>query len=253
MYRDNGVNALGGLPAATTLYNDPAELAKYDVVIVDCVGGQQNKTAAQRGNLETYANGGGRLFTSHYGYVWLYDQPNTISFTSTATWNPEQASPADQDAFIDVGFPAGQQFGRWVYAVGAQAATSTMAVPKIRVKTVRRDFDAVLTPAERWVYGTPSGQGVSPEVPLQYAFNTPLAARPADKCGRVLFSDFHVSAAAPSPRARRGRSLRRRRCSSTSSSTSPRASRRTWRAARRSPALSSACSAAPRATAVAAC
>ncbi|MBL8957468.1 MAG: hypothetical protein JNK82_42235 [Myxococcaceae bacterium] len=199
LYRDNGVNPLGGLPAATTLYNDPTELAKYDVVVIDCVGGESNKSAAQRGNLESYANNGGRVFTSHYGYVWLYNDPNTISFTGTATWQPEQPSPSNQDAYIDVTSMAGQRFGQWVYAVGAQAATSTMAIPKIRVNTVRRDFNSVIAPAERWVWGTPTGTGNAPEVPLQYAFNTPLAAAPADKCGRVLFSDFHVSSGGSFP------------------------------------------------------
>jgi len=199
LYRDNGVNALGGLPAASTLYDNPTELAKYDVVMFDCVGGRQNKTAAARMNVESYANNGGRVFTSHFGYVWLYNQPNNISFTATAGWNPDQISPPSQDAFIDVGSTYGQRFRDWVYAVNAQAATSTMAVPKIRVNTVRRDFDSVIAPAERWVFGTPSGTGVTPEVPLQYAFNTPLAAQAADKCGRVLFSDFHVSSGGTFP------------------------------------------------------
>jgi hypothetical protein len=79
-----------------------------------------------------------------------------------------------------------------------------MAVPKVRVNTVRRDFDAVIPPAERWVYGTPSGNGSTPEIPLQYAFNTPLAAAPADKCGRVLFSDFHVSSGGTFPQCTTG-------------------------------------------------
>ncbi len=199
LYRDNGVNPLGGVPAASTLYGSSTELAKYDVVLVDCVGLESDKSVAERGNLETYANTGGRVFTSHYGYVWLYNQPNNISFTSTASWQPEQASPANQDAFIDVTSMYGQRFGQWVYAVNAQAATSTVAQPKIRVNTVRRDFNAVVAPAERWVWGTPTGTGSAPEVPLQYAFNTPLAAPAADKCGRVLFSDFHVSSGGSFP------------------------------------------------------
>src|SRR5204863_9047210 len=85
-----------------------------------------------------------------------------------------------------------------------EAATSTAAVPKIRVNTVRRDFDTVVAPAERWVFGTPSGTGIAPEVPLQYAFNTPLAAQAADKCGRVLFSDFHVSSGGTFPTCTQG-------------------------------------------------
>jgi len=207
MYRDNGVNPFGGLPAATTLYNTPGELAKYDVVIADCVGSEQTRTTAQRSNIESYANGGGRMFTSHFGYVWLYDQPAANSFTATATWNPGQANPPDQDGYIDVSFVKGQTFAQWIAAVNAQAVTSTPAVPRIRVNTVRRDFDAVNAPAERWVFGTRNGSAVAgnnPAIPLQYAFNTPLAAAQADKCGRVLFSDFHVSSGGTFPNCTAG-------------------------------------------------
>ena len=207
MYRDNGVNPFGGLPAATTLYNSPAELAKYDVVIADCVGSQQNKSTTQRGNVEAYANGGGRVFTSHYGYVWLYDQPAANSLTATASWNPGQADPPDQDGYVDVSFLKGQTFAQWLYAVNAQAVTSTLTVPRVRVNAVRHDFDAVNAPAERWVYGSTDGNAVNagnPAIPLQYAFNTPLAALPADKCGRVLFSDFHVSSGGNFPNCNSG-------------------------------------------------
>ena len=168
----------------------------------DLVGFQDNKTVAQRANVENYANGGGRLFTSHYGYVWLFNQPNSISFTATATWTPDQFSPPSQDGYIDVSFLKGQTFAQWVYAVNAQAVTSTLMTPRIRVNNVRNDFSAVFAPAERWVYGTANGAAVAannPAIPLQYAFNTPLAAAPADKCGRVLFSDFHVSSGGTFP------------------------------------------------------
>ena len=207
MYRDNGVDPLGGLPAAATLYNTPAELAKYDVVIADCVGFEATKTTGQRGNVESYANGGGRLFTSHYGYVWLYNLPVANSFTPTATWNPDQFGPPDQDAYIDVSFLKGQTFAQWIYAVNSQAVTSTLAVPRVRINQVRHDFEAVNAPAERWVFGTANGGPVTATnlaIPFQYAFNTPIAALPADKCGRVLFSDFHVSSGGVFPNCTAG-------------------------------------------------
>jgi hypothetical protein len=196
-YRDNGAQGPGGnTPTANTLYGSPSELQKYDMVVIDCVGSEVNRTVTHRSNLEQYANTGGRLFLSHFAYVWLYPtttsgtQPN--SFSPTATWQPRQTNPPNQDAFIDTSFPGGQTFAQWVYMVGAQAASSTLQTPRIRVNTVRRDMNAIHPPAERWVWGTPNGTGTSPEVPLQYTFNTPVAAAPENQCGRVLFSDFHV-------------------------------------------------------------
>ena len=96
-YRDNGAWFDGGTasPPASTLFNSLAEMRKYDMIILDCVGGEQPKTTAQRANLEAYANAGGRVFASHYAYVWLYhravDPGNNIvdagiSFTTTANW-----------------------------------------------------------------------------------------------------------------------------------------------------------------------
>jgi len=194
-YVDNGADFTGGAPAATALFDSLAEMQKYDMIVLDCVGSEVPKTATERANLEAYANAGGRVFASHFSYVWLYGTPTPNSFTATATWNVGQNSPPNQDAYIDTTFAKGQLFGQWVYTVGVQAASSTPAVPKIRVNTVRHDFDAVIPPAERWVYGTANGNAISggnPAIPLQYAFNTPTSSPPANQCGRVLFSDFHV-------------------------------------------------------------
>jgi hypothetical protein len=189
-YRDNGQVFSTSTPDAGTLFDDPNELRKHDMVILDCVGEQQRKTKQQRLNMEAYANAGGRIFASHYAYVWLYgrasDQnPHTISFTGTASWNVKQDEPPDQDAFIDTSFAKGATFAEWVGLVGAGASASP---PQIRINTVRHDLDAVIPPAQRWVYGSPGDGGI----PFQYTFNTPVSQPPANQCGRVLFSDFHV-------------------------------------------------------------
>lgn len=198
-YRDNGAT-YGTTPSAATLFDSLAEMRKYDMIILDCVGSQQTKSISRRANMEAFANAGGRIFASHFAYVWLYNRAldpngnniaNSISFTGTANWQVNQASPSNQDANIDISFPKGVTFAEWVQLVNAQAATSTPAVPRIRINTVRRDMSAVNPPSQRWVYGVGSG-GTPTNVPFQYTFNTPTAASAANQCGRVLFSDFHV-------------------------------------------------------------
>ena len=58
----------------------------------------------------------------------------------------------------------------------------------------RRDFDAVISPSQRWLYWDRTNRaGMTTEVPLHYTFNTPVAAPASSQCGRVLFSDFHVA------------------------------------------------------------
>ncbi|GMU61339.1 MAG: hypothetical protein AMXMBFR34_31020 [Myxococcaceae bacterium] len=197
-YRDNGAQYPGGATAAATLFDNLNEMRKYDMIILDCVGSQQIKSIARRANLEAYANAGGRVFASHFAYVWLYNRAvdpggnnvaSPISFTATATWTPGQSTPPNQDAFIDTSFPKGLTFAQWVQLVNAQAASSTPMVPRIRINTVRNDMSAVIPPAQRWVYGS---NGALMNLPFQYTFNTPTTATPANQCGRVLFSDFHV-------------------------------------------------------------
>lgn len=191
-YRDNGGRIGTTTPAASTLWNDLNELRKYDMVILDCVASEQPKTFLQRQNMEQYANAGGRIFASHFAYVWLYGNPSAISFTSSATFAPGSSSPANQDARIDTSFPKGQTFAQWVQYVNAQAATSTPMVPRIRITTVRHDLTAINNPpGQRWVYGN-AGGSTAENTPFQYTFNTPTTAQPANQCGRVLFSDFHV-------------------------------------------------------------
>ncbi|PZR18667.1 MAG: hypothetical protein DI536_01950 [Archangium gephyra] len=197
-YKDNGANFVGGAnTSAATLFDNVNEMRKYDMIILDCVGGEQLKTTARRNNMVAYANAGGRIFASHFAYVWLEGRavdPNgnaithNISFSGTATWN-HAGDPPNQDAFIDTSFPKGQTFADWVQLVNAQATTSTPATPRIRINTVRRDTSAIIPPAQRWVYGS---SGSTTGIPFQYTFNTPTTAPQADQCGRVLFSDFHV-------------------------------------------------------------
>ncbi len=204
-YRDNGAAFTGGTTAnygASLLFDNLNEMRKYDMIILDCVASEQRKTIQQRNNLEAYANAGGRVFASHFAYVWLYGSARSgntnvthnISFTSTATWSPNQSSPYNQDARVDTSFPKGQTFAEWIHLpeVNAQATTSTVADPRIRINVVRHDMSAVNGAlAQRWVHGD-ARNGTS-NIPFQYTFNTPTTAPVQNQCGRVLFSDFHIS------------------------------------------------------------
>ncbi len=203
-YRENGALFGGSSVPADTLFNDLNEMRKYDMIILDCKGGEHLKPIAQRNRMVQYANGGGRIFASHFAYSWLFDQAldpqgnrvaNSNSFTGTAEWDVIDTYPGNQDARIDTGFPKGVSFAEWVQLVNAQAATSTTAIPRIRILTVRNDTNRIIAPAQRWVYGSivRNGQMTTPEdIPLQYTFNTPTTVPAAEQCGRVLFSDFHV-------------------------------------------------------------
>jgi hypothetical protein len=197
------------------LYSNAAALARYDQVIFACNGdpGQASMDDADRTRVLNYLNAGGRVFASHYAYRWL----NSFSpFSQTATWAVDQGRPEDPNPIlgnIDTSFPKGQVFADWLGVVGALANASP---PRISINVSRHDLNplpnppgtGVTSPAQRWisVHSTlPNGSPFPTRddqnrtiqnyvgAPQHYTFNTPWSAPAAQQCGRVLFSDFHVS------------------------------------------------------------
>ena len=202
MYADNGAVINASTPAASLLYTHASELAEYDMVLFECVGDQEPKAAGDQQLVIDYANAGGRVFATHFSYVWL-TTPTTSGpkpFSQTAGWDVDQnpeTSPRSPRRSIRArrATPRRRRGGSrsrpWLAELGASPSLG-----QIDVQVPRRDFDAVSatpgtadgTPAQRWLFaGT---------APLSYSFDTPIAyapsPRPAERCG-VLFNDFHVS------------------------------------------------------------
>ena len=160
-----------------------------------------------------YANAGGRVFATHYSYVWMTNNdgtsaasPGPLPFSQTASWLVDQQQVDVLTATVDQTLqsdPATQArrvaFAQWLKAVGA----STVA-GQIAIEQARDDLTAVSpiiataarTPPQRWLYATTPFSA-----PLHYTFDTPVAYAPSPlptkQCGRVLFSDFHVANADP--------------------------------------------------------
>src|SRR5262249_4988967 len=95
--------------------------------------------------------------------------------------------------------PKGIAFAQWLNIVGGLNASLPSTnppwnpPPKITIQESRHDVnDPVVSPAERWLYTT---TGDSPDIAsLQhYTFNTDWTKPANDQCGRVLYSDFHVT------------------------------------------------------------
>jgi hypothetical protein len=173
----NGSNAGNGTPAASVLWGNPNELAKYDMVLNPCEGAQILKSASDQQNTIGYTDKGGRLFTTHYGYTWLF---NDAPFNTTATWDIGHGAFPNVTAFIDVSFQKGKDFSAWLKGVGALNGPNQMALAD-----ARWDFDKANAPSRRFMYSNSN--------PLQYDFQTPVNQPPQNQCGRVLFSDFHVT------------------------------------------------------------
>jgi hypothetical protein len=183
IYKNNGSHLGDATPSGASLAGNIDTLRRYDMVILECEGGPQNKTGPERQNLVQYANSGGRMFVTHFEYTYLYQ---TMPFSGAATWNVGQPYPTVENAplvgLIDQTFPKGMAFAQWLQLVGA-----SMTPGQIQIFAPRHDVDGVVAPTQRWVYT----QG--PDTLQQFTFNTPVGDPEEKQCGRVLFSDFHVS------------------------------------------------------------
>jgi hypothetical protein len=209
LYQDNGATIDATTPAASVLYGSATELAKYDMTLFECVGERVPKTAAEQQRVIAYANAGGRVLATHFSYVWLTDsdgQPGTntgpVPFSQTATWLVDQKQVPSAVANVDQslqGDPETQArriaFAAWLVGVGA--STTLGRVPLTAVRNDLHDVTATPgtaagTPAQRWLHTTDPFTA-----PVQYTFDTPIAyppaSRPLKRCGRVMYSDFHVS------------------------------------------------------------
>lgn len=173
-----GADLGANTPTEAQLWGNLATLKKYDMVLFPCQGKQFDKQSPEQKRVVDYASAGGRVFTTHYSYVWLY---NIAPFSGTANWKVDQAHITDQNGIIDTSFPKGQALADWLNYVGA---SSTYA--QIPIKVLRHDADGVIAPSQSWMTTT------TPQATMHYTFNTPVGTPPDQQCGRVLFDDFHV-------------------------------------------------------------
>jgi hypothetical protein len=171
-------------PKEAALMENATTLNSYDVVIFGCQGGQLEGTsttatvglanpnltqgAADLANLVNFADYGGRIFATHYEYVWLSKvQP----FESAATWlnGTEPVSETGPvPALIDTSYAEGAILAQWLKNIGALYNN----IPnEIGLSYVRQDTSAVNNPpAQTWV----NLIGVSGTPSMQFTFNTPV-------------------------------------------------------------------------------
>ncbi len=179
----------GNTPLEDQLWASSQSIGAYDLVIFDCEGSEYDETGGPLSTILNYANSGGRVFASHFSYVWTFTNG---PWATTAAWNVNQPAPGGGlspiTAFVDTSFQKGQDFATWLGIVGALSQTNP---PAIMVDQPRRDQDgANVPPSQRFLRGDPNA-GASD---MEFTFNTPISPPMGQpQCGRVLFSDFHVN------------------------------------------------------------
>ncbi|HEX4340929.1 MAG TPA: hypothetical protein VH062_33705 [Polyangiaceae bacterium] len=195
----------------STLWNNLSgatpSMMDYDVVLLPCEGAAVDRgAAAPYQNLISYANAGGRAFMTHFSYSWL-EFPGGKGYvagdnwSTVADWSPTgtamTSSINTQDPLtgtVDTTFPKGDVFSTWLQNVGA-----TIVPTRLTIHEGRQDLVSIGTGAQQWMKAKDLTYAVSPNYTNLFTFNTPVGATAANQCGRVVFSDFHVSANALMP------------------------------------------------------
>jgi hypothetical protein len=101
-------------PDESQLWGNQAEINSYDLVFFACKGNQYYRTQAAQQVVINYTNAGGRVFTTHFGYVWLFNDP---PFSTTAVSNPGAGGTFTVDpgtGYIVTTFPKGNTLAQWL-------------------------------------------------------------------------------------------------------------------------------------------
>jgi hypothetical protein len=176
----------GNFADSTQLWASLESLSSYDVVLLSCEGNQNGgtKPQASRQALLDFTSAGGRVFASHWHNVWIESGP--ADWLPLAAWN-FQDDLNDITADIDQSFDKGADLAQWLVNVGGSTTLG-----KIDITAAQHTVTGVdAQNAQRWIYlddtanGTPSVQ--------YFSYTTPVTAPEEDRCGRVVYSDIHVS------------------------------------------------------------
>ncbi len=222
IFHGNGATTTPAAPESyQSLWDTAADLLKYDVTLLSCEGSETaNVTDANRQSLLDYANMGGRVFASHFHYAWLKSGP--FAALNLATWYPGQTVGNRPMTGLDIlndsmsfpgdvvttllngqAFPEGTALNAWLGTVQALDANGMLDI-----YYARHDADVLPptgpagTPSQPWIVFDKSVTALPPNgAPVAngaeyFSFDTPPAA--AQKCGRVVYSDLHVSGGAGS-------------------------------------------------------
>ena len=183
----------GNMTDATTLWNDVNNLKPYDIVIFSCEGAQYSNTKSQTDMdaVKAYADLGGRVFASHWHNIWIEGSTQgggnqkPAVWPGIAQWSNSNNNPPDPvtDLIDEVNNSKGASFATWMLNVMGSTMRDQIVVHNGRTTVTSIDN----AKAERWTYITGT------QTPQNFQFTTPNEVDISQRCGKVAFSDMHVS------------------------------------------------------------
>jgi hypothetical protein len=186
---DPSLNAGAAFTAATTLWAGTSTLDAYDMVILSCEGAtfEQIKPPTARQAMYDYASAGGRVFASHWHHIWFSGGPAPVP--SVGTWSDLKDPQSPAVGTINTSFPKGQALADWLVNVGASTTPG-----ELDIIAARDNLQAVTsTEALGWISVQNDMSPQDPNAVEYLTFNTPLGIPEDQKCGRMVYTDLHVS------------------------------------------------------------
>jgi hypothetical protein len=186
----------GGSPDPNvSLWDQAADLNQFDVLLLSCEGQETtfaNKPGDQM-NLWNYTLTGGRVFASHFHYAWFDTGPFATNVSpALASWTTGVGPDSDPISGKIITslpngmmFPEGVALNTWLGTVGAL----TNGELPIHFAKHNAQVTATNTPSTPWISSDVGS--MYPGGTEYFSFDTPPAS--TDKCGRVVYSDLHVS------------------------------------------------------------
>jgi hypothetical protein len=180
---------------------DPGKLNNYDMVILSCEGAQHVETKPQQAmdHLKEYADLGGRVFLSHWHNIWIEGSTTGANangarpdiWLKLAQWsNSTDNSGPSTDALDERNDPRGASFATWMQNVGGSPPDMRGLVP-IQNLTGRSTCTSIdFNNVEQWVYWQ---KDATTQLTQNFLFSTPNEKPRGQRCGKVAFSDMHVS------------------------------------------------------------
>jgi len=180
-------NLNGGATFPTTNELFASGLDPYDMVVFSCEGHKCTdlQTSANIVKLNAYEDKGGRVFLDHVHYNWLNHADAPIESAAQFSSGSDPTTPLPTQ--IDQSFPKGKAFAEWLLAVKASKTLGDLDIVQAQ-NSCTGVTDGL---AQRWIYSD------SPTGNFYVTINTPVPKEgmQLDACGRVVFTDLHVSGA----------------------------------------------------------
>lgn len=172
-------------------------LKKYDIIVLPCEGLPfvEEKSRAARDAMEDYINLGGRVFASHWQNVWMSQGRPTMQSIARFEGNLQYSNTVvDINLLTPSGevFEQGNALADWMVGTGASPSPpgrGRFSIFNGRSTVAANSLNTTL--AQRYVTYTPPMQ--TKFVEQYFSFFAPIGAPAKKQCGRMVFTDMHVS------------------------------------------------------------